>query len=169
MDRATYDTTLRGPRPGKSPPSSGFSLIEVVIAGFSLTLTVLGLTAALSYSHTLTEASREEIVARQAMREVLGRIGETPFDRVASDFHATGFAVPGLRPQAGDSDGMPGEVVFSDGPFSLTGTYEVTVRVRWRGACGARAVEGAHFLANTRNDPGVPPSIPVVEASRVAQ
>jgi Tfp pilus assembly protein PilV len=142
----------------------GFALVEVLTAGFILSLAVLGLSASLANGSRLADGSREELVARDAMRDTLARLAEAPFDRVAPLFHTQGFWAGALDAVRGDPDGQPGEIVFAPGPDDTKDVYRVTLRVRWRGAGGERVVESTHYLANVRGDPGVVPTVDEVEA-----
>jgi len=148
---------------------AGFALVEVLTAGFVLALAVLGLSASLANGSRLADGSREELAARDAMRDMLARLAETPFDKVALTHHTRGFFVAGVAPVRGDPDGLAGEIFFAPGPDDALDVYRVTLRVRWRGTGGERMIESTHYLANVRGDPGVPPTMEEVEAALSAQ
>jgi hypothetical protein len=152
------DRTLRERR-------RGFALVEVLTAGFVLALAVLGLSASLANGSRLAEGSREELAARDALRDTLARLEEMPFDKVALTYHTRGFRVDEVNAVTGDLDGLPGEIVFEPGPADAPGIYRVTLRVRWRGAGGERTIESVHYLANVRGDPGIAPTVDEVETA----
>lgn len=157
----------RGPARGRETPATGpaprhdagFTLLEVVVVGFVLPLRILGLAAAMSQGSRLSEASREELVARDAMRTVLAQIANTPFPSVAGELHLAGFAVPGFRAPPGDPDGLAGRVVFEDGPGDFLRNHRARIRGGWRGQAGTRSIEAVHLVTNARGDPGVAPLV----------
>lgn len=143
----------------------GFALVEVVTAGFVLALAVLGLSASLANGSRLADASREDMLARDAMRDTLARLAEAPFDRVAPTFHGGRFSAGPLSAVQDDADGWPGEIAFAQGPDDARDVYLVTLRMRWRSAGGERVLESTHYLANVRGDPGIAPTVEEVENS----
>lgn len=161
------DRGARGPARGRKTPAAeatqrhhaGFTLLEVVVGGFVLTLSIRGLAAAMSQGSRLSEAFPEKVVARDAMRTVLAQIANTPFRSVAGEFHLAGFAVPGLRAPPGDADGLPGPIVFEDGPADILRNYRLRIRVGWRGQAGIRSIEAVHLVTNVRGDLGVAPLV----------
>ena len=147
----------------------GFALVEVLTAGFILSLAVLGLSASLANGSRLADGSRQELVARDAIRDTLARLQEAPFDKVALTYHTRGFRADAIDAVSGDLDGLPGEILFAPGPDDAQDVYRVTLRVRWRGVGGERVVESSHYIANTRGDPGVAPTVEEVEAALAAR
>ena len=152
----------------------GLSLVEVVFAGFVLTIAGVGLAATLAQAGPMNESPREDYAAWNAIRTMRARLISVPFPEAALDFHQHGFAVPGLRPLKGDPDGMPGEIVFNYGPEEDTRFYRVTLRVRWTGVRGARELEAQVYLANVRGDVGTVPLLsnlapPVTEVDPVIE
>ncbi len=143
----------------------GFALIEVLTAVFVLSLAVLGLSATMANGSRLADASREELIARDAVRDLFARLAETPFDRVAPTFHKQGFWAGALDGVKGDLDGQPGEILFAPGPDDTQDVYRVTLRVRWRGTGGEHSIESTHLLSNVRGDPGIIPTVDEVEAA----
>ena len=83
--------------------------------------------------------------------------------------HTRGFRADAVDAVDGDLDGLPGEIIFAPGPGDAIDVYRVTLRVRWRGAGGVRVIESSHYLANTRGDPGVIPTVEDVEAALAAR
>ena len=137
----------------------GMTLLEVVVAGFVLSIAMLALSASMVLGNRVSDSASSEMVARQTMRGVLAQLEGAPFDQVAVGFHMSGFPVSGLRAATGDTDGLPGEVVFDQSPGDPQNLYRVTLRVRWRGLSGTRTIESVHILANVRADPGTAPSM----------
>ena len=137
----------------------GFSLIEVLVAGIVLVIASVALAATMAQTAGLTEGPREEIAARHGIQSVYAVLSATPYDQVAPLFQGQGFPVPGLTPQPGDPDGLPGQIVFDYGPGGDTSYYTVTLRVAWRGRGANRLVESVHYLANVRGDTGRPPPL----------
>jgi len=155
----------------RKPPQRrrGFALVEVLTAGFILSLAVLGLSATLANGSRLADGSREEMCARDAIRDTLARLEEAPFDKVALTYHTRGFQVDALDAVKDDLDGQPGEIVFAPGPDDAKDVYRVTLRVRWRSAGGEHVIESTHYLANVRGDPGTVPTVDEVEAILAAR
>ena len=104
----------------------GLTLLELT---FSITLLVIGISAISRLTVGLTRATsvaRETELATQAAKAMLERIKAEAFLQAFRSFNDLGsddpsgantapganFAVPGLRAQPGDADGLPGEVVF---------------------------------------------------------
>jgi len=154
--------TLRGraPRAGRM---SGFTLVEVTVAGFVLTIASVGLAVTLAQGAALSKNPRSEITARHAMQAVLAEIQSTTFAEVGTRFHNVGFPVADLKAVPGDADGLPGEVVFGYGPEGDTSYYTVTVRVRWQVGGGERVVESVRYVSNMRGDTGTPSPLAGVE------
>ncbi len=137
----------------------GMTLLEVVVAGFVLSIAMLALSASMVLGNRVSDSASAELTARQTIRGVLAQLESAPFDQVAVGFHMSGFPVSGLRAATGDTDGLPGEVVFDQSPGDPQNLYRVTLRVRWTGLSGARTIESVHILANVRGDPGTAPSM----------
>jgi prepilin-type N-terminal cleavage/methylation domain-containing protein len=105
---------------------SGFTLLELA---FAITILVIGLagisTAMLGAARAGTRA-RETDRATQAAKAMLERIQAEAFPQAFRSFNGdasddpsgagtapgANFAVTGLRPAPGDTDGMPGEIEF---------------------------------------------------------
>lgn len=133
-----------------------FTLIEVVCAGFILTVAAVGLAASLAQGQRLADGRREELLARAAMQEIFAELHAAPFPDVARLYQDKGFAVPGLTAQVNDPDHLPGEIVFQYGPGGDTTCYTVTVRVKWQVGKIDRQLETVRILSNVRGDAGVP-------------
>jgi len=147
----------------------GFLLVEILTAGLILALAVLGVSASLANGSRLADGSREEMLARDAIRDTLARIAEAPFDKVALTFHHGKFSAGPLAAVADDPDGWPGEIIFEPGPEDSLDVYKVILRVRWKGTGGERVIESTHYLANVRGDPGVAPTMEEVEQALAAR
>jgi len=125
-----------------------FTMLEVVGAGFVLSVTILGLSATMATGYRLTENSREEVQVRYAIRTILADLTAADFDVLKSTYEKKGFAIEGMRPVKGDADGLPGEIEFTAPPEDAPGMHRVTIRVRWHGRSGERTLESVHYLAN---------------------
>ena len=103
----------------------GFALIEVLIAGVLLVLALVGFTGAIGTSLRTNAANRERVVASEGARQVLEILTSTDFREIFVRFNddpsddpedgkspGSAFELFGLVPQAGDPDGMVGEVIF---------------------------------------------------------
>ena len=145
---------------------SGFTLIEIVFAGFIFAVTATALSATLATGDNLAQNARKDVAVHDAVRGVLADIDATPFAEVAANFHLKGFDVPGLKPVDNDKDGLVGEIIFSAGPGTGATLYRVTVRVRWRDRTGDRTVESVRLLSNVRNDDGNP--TPIIDLEQPA-
>ena len=109
---------------------AGHTLLEATIA-----LGVM-LLAVLAYSRSVTGGVRdqagltERTTALNAAREMLETLRGTDFAQVYALYNGNdaddpggagtafgdGFAIDGLLPQAGDADGLPGRILFPEGP-----------------------------------------------------
>ena len=108
----------------RSRSRGGFTLVEVLVAAVVLVIGCLGLSAAISNSAQLLELNRERRLAHQAARAKLEEIASASFSEAFALYNpgraddpvggapGAGFQVEGLAAVAGDTDGLPGEVVF---------------------------------------------------------
>ncbi|MDH3592000.1 MAG: prepilin-type N-terminal cleavage/methylation domain-containing protein [Planctomycetota bacterium] len=129
--------------------NAGFTLIEVMFAGFTFAVAALGLVSAMVQGGRMTDTARDELGARMAMRSVVADILASPFDSITA-LQGTGFAVADLAPTKDDKDGMPGEIILEAGPDKTKDIHRVRLRVRWRSRAGDRMIETVHYVANVR-------------------
>lgn len=109
------------------PPhgNAGFGLVEVMIALSVLTIALMAFGHAIIMSIRAGQMQREQGVARDAARQIIERMQAETFSEVFARYNATavddpvdgnlfagGFDVPGLQPQAGDADGLAGQILF---------------------------------------------------------
>jgi len=137
---------------------SGVTLVEVLFAGFVLSVTAVALAATLVQGKRLADAPRDEISARNAIQAMFAEMAATPFPQIAPTFERAGFAVPGLEAPANDPDGLPGQILLDYGP-SAESYYTVTLRVQWRSGNDVRTVESVRFISNVRGDTGAVPAL----------
>ncbi|MGH7163755.1 MAG: type IV pilus modification PilV family protein [Planctomycetota bacterium] len=149
---------VAGARP-RGGPAGGFTLVEVVAAGFVLAVTAVGLAVTLAQGKRLAETPRDEMAARTVIQGVYSELTATPWVEVGTTFQDAGFQVPGLKAPNGDPDGMPGEIVFEYGPGGDTSMYLVTLRVRWKVGTEVRTLESVRYLSNVRGDTGTPAAL----------
>ena len=112
----------------------GFSLLELTVAVVLLVLAIGGLSGVLVAAVKLNQANRETTLALAAARQTLenlqaeefadafARFNTDPADDPGGPGTAPGaaFAVLGLTPQAGDPDGLVGELEFPVVPAAGT-------------------------------------------------
>jgi len=134
----------------------GFTLVEVLLAGIVMAIASVGLSASMIQASRLGSAPREDVAARNAIRDCIAEMAATPFDRVAETYQDHDFDVTGLRVAPGDPDGHVGKIHFEYGPDGSTLYYTVTVRIHWMGRNGDRVEESVHYLSNVRGDTGTP-------------
>lgn len=104
---------------------AGFSLIELVIASFVLTVAVCGVSGSLVSALALNRVNRETALAQEAVRRVMEEAHGVPFAELFATYNTSAaddpagvaapgrnFAVFGLEPQSGDADGFVGEIRF---------------------------------------------------------
>ena len=139
-----------------------FTLIEVIVAGFVLTIAVLGFSAAMPAATKLNDGARSKVQVSEIINSKFAEIAATPFAEAASTYHLTGFEIPGLTPDPEDDDGLPGEIVFAAGPDGLAEVYSITFRVRWQSGGSVRTVEAQRLLGNVRGEQGSPPSLSAI-------
>lgn len=145
----------------------GFTIVEVVLSGFVLTVTVLGVAASIATSGGMGDRSREEMRARRAAQSWLAEVQARPIGTVGFTLHEAAFDVTGLQPTTNDTDGRVGRITFSDGP--LPHTYYVDVRVAWEGRNGEREVRTRVVLADVVGEGGLPPTMDELQAAAKAR
>jgi prepilin-type N-terminal cleavage/methylation domain-containing protein len=146
----------RSSMPAASGWRRGFTLVETLVAVAVFVIAAMGLTATIAQGDSIGDGVRERQAAEDATDAVFARMHATPFHELATEFHARGFEVDGLRAREGDEDGWPGEVSLAYGTDRPENYYVATVRVRWTGRAGERLVESVRFFANVFGDIGVP-------------
>jgi hypothetical protein len=142
-----------------------FGLIEGLFAAIVLAIGSLGVASAIVQGAALADVSRDELRAWDAVRFLRGRIQAHDFSEMALAYHKKGFDVTGLPAVDGDTDGLPGSIVFEPvaGHYK---TYEVTIAVNWQRSKRMRAVSTAFFVSNIYNDrDSVPPLDEVKEGT----
>jgi type II secretory pathway pseudopilin PulG len=102
-------------------------MIEVMVAMSVLVVGLLAYTRTVASAAIAARTTRETALATQAAWRVIETMrAQANFNQVFAMYDTTtaddpgggvvspgaNFAVPGLRPVAGDADGMPGEIVF---------------------------------------------------------
>ena len=121
-------------------PQAGFSLVELMmLLVAAVTLICATLQATIQHA-AQRQMYSERSLALDAARNVLEEL-RTLDSASLPAMNNTGFDVPGpngeaggLRPVAGDADGLPGRIVMvPDTVWNLTTLYRVSVTVRWRG------------------------------------
>ena len=180
------ETIRHGPSRRRSPRrrSAGFTLIELLTA---VTILVFGIGALISMvaaTSAANQLNRETAMAIAAAQGAIERLRAAPFEEAFALYNAdgdddpdgadtapgAGFDIRGLEAQAGDADGLPGEIVMpAAGPelwededlplFGLprdlnmddvvdaadhSGDYRVLpvlIRVQWQGRTGPRRIQ----------------------------
>ena len=109
---------------GHRTPRQGLALLEIVVATLFLVIVVAGMSRGLASSTALERVTREQGVAREAVRgkleelratafrEVLARYDQDPGNDLPGACPGALFDVEGLNPRRGDPDGRVGEIVF---------------------------------------------------------
>ena len=111
------------------------TLVELMLAMLVLVVAIGATMGAVGSFTRLEESNRETSAAHFAARRALERMRDLSFEDVFAAFNedpsddpafagaaGPGFAVAGLRPQAGDADGLAGRILFPvppAGPLSL--------------------------------------------------
>jgi len=123
----------------------GFSLVELMIAAAVLAIGVMGLMASITYCIRADMASDESTLAlngaRTMMEEIQSNGSPTSIQAIYSGFD---FAVGGLGAQAGDPDGIVGEVTITSStiaptpPAPAATMLDVRVTIQWNGSLGDR-------------------------------
>ncbi|MCA8982043.1 MAG: prepilin-type N-terminal cleavage/methylation domain-containing protein [Planctomycetes bacterium] len=116
------------------PRREGFGLLEVMVSLSVLTIALLAFSQAILMSLTAGQVQREQGIARDAARQMIERMQAETFSEVFARYNATAvddpaagnvfaasFVVTGLKLQAGDVDGMVGEILFPTAPDALGG------------------------------------------------
>lgn len=138
---------------------AGMTLIEIIIGLGVVVVAILGIMSALVSASRMDEATAEQIRAKNACISTIEMMKQVPFAEVwrrynsnaADDPGGAGtspgqnFAVTGLRAQAGDGDGMPGQVVFPE----LNGNLSETVIEARLGMPAAKDLNGDGDVVDT--------------------
>lgn len=125
-----------GPRHGEA----GSSLVELMLM-LGCAVTLIGATLTATVQHAAQrQINLERLMAFDAARNVLEEL-RTVEAATLPTLNGTGFDVPGpngeplgLRPVAGDPDGLAGEILLE--PAESVGTtvlYRALITVRWQG------------------------------------
>jgi prepilin-type N-terminal cleavage/methylation domain-containing protein len=145
MDSVARSTAPAGARPGQD----GFSLIELLCGIAVAVILICGAMVGVAQHQAQRRVHTEQVLAMSACRNTMELLRSVDIAALPG-YNNTGFDVPGQNGQAhgldalqGDLDGLPGEitvVVATDPVTHLPMTnawstlYQVTTRVRWRGA-----------------------------------
>ncbi len=126
---------------------AGFTLLELMMGTFVMSVSLLAMVGLVAASFGLTRAATELTQAKNGARRKLEEVRElarTHFSEVlttyASDSTASDFNVGRLAPRPGDPDGKAGHVTVEPSLVSAD-LLDVTVRVDWQGAAGPRMIE----------------------------
>lgn len=134
-----------------SPRSSecgGFTLVEVVAAGFVFTVMALGLSASLATSAQGSEMARHELAARAAVSSLVAEMQSVPLADVHARYADRTFDVPALEAPPGED--KVGTVTIAPGPSGCSDLLRVTLRVRWHQSKRVREIESTHLLTQMR-------------------
>ena len=130
----------------------GFSLVEVLISGTVLVITMVALATTMYQGHQITTEVQNELIARRAIRSKMAEIRATPFDEIQDVYHGQRFETEGLRGEpkedlSGYKD--PLAVAIALGPE--TGVYRITLTATWSNGGKARRVSQAYLLSELLN------------------
>ena len=127
--------------PGRSSPRSGFTLIEVMFAGFVLSVAVLGMLSLVTVGHQVSREAWETGIDKSAVQSKIDEIKEL----AADDFHAVRAAYDGadayfdvpLLKHPDNNGGLPKGIVRIEETVAGDPTLlDVEVEVRWWGVAG---------------------------------
>ena len=128
-----------------SPRSSesGFTLMEVMFAGFVLSVGILGLLSLVTTGQGLARDSWEMTIAKTAVVNKLEEIkeyAETDFYGVRDSFDGAAgrFDVAALNPPEGDPDPRNGRIHVRESVAGDPNFLDIEVIVRWAGVGGRR-------------------------------
>lgn len=133
-----HDTSPRSSRCG------GFTLVEVVCAGFVFTVMALGLSASLATSAQGSEMARQEQAVRAAVSSLVAEMGSIPLVEVYARYAGHTFDVPPLAAPPGEE--KVGAVTISQGPSGCSEILRVTICVRWQQGRRVREIVSTHLL-----------------------
>ena len=125
----------------------GFTLIETIAAGFVLAVTSLSLSTSLATSNQSTEAVRQEMEARSAMRAILAEMRSMPFAEMLTTYENGGFDVARLRAPEGKS--QCGSITIEDGPSGTQDLRRIRLRIQWMNGTTMREIEAVHLVTRT--------------------
>jgi prepilin-type N-terminal cleavage/methylation domain-containing protein len=118
----------------------GFSLVELSVALVMVVFLIAGTISGVASPQAQRRVHGERMLAMEACRSTMEMLRSVDIANLPS-YHGHGFDVPGqngqphgLHPNAGDLDGLPGEIsVTVDRSTGGIVLYMVTTRVRWSG------------------------------------
>ena len=123
--------------------NEGFTLIEVMLAGFVLSVAVLGMLSLVTTSHGMTRDAWETTVARNAARDKLEEVksaAKDDFYGVPTVYAGTGGQFD-VEPLVGEEKGVPvGLVQVSETVAGNPNLIDVEVTIEWLGVGGSRTI-----------------------------
>jgi prepilin-type N-terminal cleavage/methylation domain-containing protein len=132
---------------GRIRARAGFTLIELMMGSFVLSVSLLGMFGLMATSFGMSRSAREMTVAKNAAMRKLEEVRElsrtNPSQVVAtygSVSNARNFEVDTLSATADDVDGKPGEVTIEPAAFGHQ-LLDVAVRVQWKSGAGPKSFE----------------------------
>ena len=125
---------VRGP--GAPGGRRGMTLIEIIIGLGVVVIAILGIMSALVGASRIDEATAEQVRALNACKSTIEMMKQTPFHEIWARYNSNpaddpggagtapgaSFAVAGLRAQASDADGLPGQIFFPEAGGNLCET-----------------------------------------------
>ena len=139
---------------------SGMTLLEIIIGLAVVVIGLLGVMAALVNAARMDQNTADQVRAMNACRTIIETMKQENFAELWRRYNANGaddplgantapgpnFAVTGLRAQAGDGDGMPGQIIF---PTSSTGNLSETFLDARIGMAVAKDLNGDGDVVDT--------------------
>jgi type II secretory pathway pseudopilin PulG len=122
----------------------GFSLVEVMVSFSVLVIVLVGFSRMLVSSRLASSTTHEATLAKQAARSMVEVLQATPLDDAYAMYNANdgddpgaagsapgnGFSVPGLEAPEGDADGLPGAILFPEANGVLS-ELQIAARYGW--------------------------------------
>ena len=130
----------------------GFSLVEVLISGTVLVITMVALATTMYQGHQITTEVQNELIARRAIRSKMAEIRATPFDEIKDVYHGQRFEAAGLRGAPKDDNSGykdPLAVAIELGPE--TGVHRITLTATWSNGGKPRRLSQAYLLSALLN------------------
>ena len=134
---------------------AGFTMLELMIGTVVMSVSLVGMLGVIGAGFGMSRSAREFAAARTAAVKKLEQIRElsrTNFVQVVPTYSGNSatrnFAVSPLSATVGDADGFPGRVTVAPSALGGTKLLDVTVRIDWRGASGARSYELTSRVSN---------------------
>lgn len=119
------------------PASSGFTLLETVVAMSVLAIALMSILGSMVNAHNITKQAESEALALEEVENLIEWFQTIPYEDVLS-YNGQGFGVHPLEPPAGRE-------VIQVGVTNIGTGYEMTFDVEWKDGAGWHQLRIVYF------------------------